>query len=290
MTCTTEPVAALRPERIPDLDAQLLDRYTGFAARQTGEPDAIKRVKFLRHILTNDHTWGYIRVGCEEALATRNPRVLHDMLQRYFALTLPVRTVRNAQGIIESSGYDHSGLLDPYVLLLKAQGNDARILAWLPADSAISSVGYEPHVHATNLLLCLLHPDWVEGEIALDRAHHYLTRKAPPNAARQFVDYFLKLLSAAPEEASIALNALSNEFGRSDWGRHRLFSKPVWFAGLAALADHAQPGLAARLRAEVLSPEWQALWQAYEDERAAWALDEPPFRGALSLFNPTPSA
>ena len=270
--------------RIADVVAAMRARH---AQRRAERPDASTeelQERFVRFDLYPDFGWPLVRAGVHEALAGGGARTLHEMLVKFIGLSGRAANRFDAEGIHPASGMDYCGLV-PLAVDAAALGDRELVQRLFHAGRPLSRHGTAPMRHAANLLVLAIHPDWRWRDQALARAHKGLLGKGLARVDRAFLAIFLSFVADDAAARREALQEFAALYLRSDWGRHKPWTQPVFLYGLVSLARWFCPSFDWSAEAAPLfDATWRALWADYAARRGEFGTQQAAFDGDLAFL------
>lgn len=270
------------PMTLSEAEEEISRRVAKFLASSPTMPREELEWRFVQHILP-PLRWGFLAAGTAEAERTGDPNVLHRTLARFVSLTY--RGIRfDEKGICVSSGSDYCELVHPSIWAAAA-GRFTLVRRSFHSGRSLSKTGDATSTRAANLLVILGEPGWRHREEALARAEKRLAAKSAPAVDKSFLQLLLALSRADGPAAEEALEAFGGSFLRSDWGRHRPYSKPLFLYGLFALARELRPGVLDRGSVDpLLGDAWADIWRRHEESLPRLRAAEPGFTADLAFL------
>jgi len=241
--------------------------------------------KFIAYDIFPSPGWGVIQAGTSLAERTGDPKFLHDMLSKIVSLLYRSDSQFNDKGIGMYSGYDYSVLVD-VAIYAAAQKRMRLVRNMFGVERPLSRVGYPPIKHAANLLVGILNPLWEHGKKARSQAEQFVTAKSNSKIDKAFVRYFLGINANDSGLCLSAITEFAQLYCRSDWGRYKPFTKPVFLYGLLSIANECYPNIVQTGKnIQVLGDVWSQLWTKYEDRFQDFNVTSFGFTGNLSFLN-----
>ncbi len=271
-TCIADVVAAMRARH---------------AHRRAERPDASTeelQERFVRFDLYPDFGWPLVRAGVHEALAGGGARTLHEMLVKFIGLSGRAANRFDAEGLHPGSGADYCWLV-PLAVDAAALGDRGLVQRLFHAGRPLSRHGTAAMRHAANLLVLAGNPAWPWRDKALAQAHKGLLGKSLAQVDRAFLGLFLTFVADDAVARRAALQEFAALYLRSDWGRHKPWTKPVFLYGLVSLARWFCPSFDWNTDAAPLfDATWRALWADYEARRGEFSTQQVAFDGDLAFL------
>ncbi|HOV57877.1 MAG TPA: hypothetical protein PLN91_08370 [Rhodanobacteraceae bacterium] len=275
-TCIADVVAALRAR---------------YAQRRAERPDAgLAEVqeRFVRLDLYPDFGWPLVRAGVHQAVASGDARVLHEMLVKFVGLSGRAANRFDPDGLHPSSGADYC-LLVPLAVDVAALGDRGLVQRLFHAGRPLSRHGGAALRHAANLLVLAISPDWRWRDQALAQANTGLQGKSLARVDRAFLTVFQSFVDDDPAQRRDALQEFAGLYTRSDWGRYKPWTQPVFLYGLVSLARWFCPSFDWSAEAAPLfDATWRALWTSYEARRGEFDARADAFDGDLAFLRCEP--
>ena len=216
----------IKPEHSIEEYDQLLDAaYVEYAAGDEDIPEAQLRQEFLVSGMWPELGWGVLMIA-ERALSEGDHDLLKACVERF---------VRHSHlAFSQREGYGTADLLFP--ALYSALLGREYIQTHFHCASPLAQGVYAPYVHAANLMVITECGTWTHREQALAAASSYLALKKPPAVDKAFVRFFLGLVEQDKVKVSQAFTEFFDGYLKSDWGRYKPWSKPVFREALRCFA------------------------------------------------------
>lgn len=264
-------------------DAALLHEYAQFRSLLPAEPDPVVQRRFAQYGVFPKLGWALIGVGEQEALAAEDPSLLHATLTRFLKCAHHCWGPTDETGL-HWGGQDFSALVVP--ALYSAPLGRAYAAAAFHGGRPMSRTGHGASVHAANLMVCLECPAWPQRAKAVARAEAFVSARSRPQADQAFVRFFLAILAQDAPAVAEALGAFADAYGRSDWGRHKPWTAPVFLQGLITYASrHLASPVDAATHGALVSADRIWLWAAMDRSLDQLALAPHRFAGPLDFLN-----
>ena len=124
---------------------------------------------------------------------------------------------------------------------------------------------------------------------ALAQANTGLQGKSLARVDRAFLTVFQSFVDDDPAQRRDALQEFAGLYTRSDWGRYKPWTQPVFLYGLVSLARWFCPSFDWSAEAAPLfDATWRALWTSYEARRGEFDARADAFDGDLAFLRCEP--
>ena len=222
-----------------------------------------------------------------EASRTNDPLVLAGGLARFLKCAHSAWGREDAKGRY-SGGYDYCSLVS--TAMYSAPLGPRYICTHFHAERSFSTRGHPVYRHAANLLVKLENPEWRYGDKARTAGAKFVESKSATIVDAAFVATLLATLEGNRERADAALIRFADGYLKSDWGRHKPFTKGVFVRAIASYCGSKLGGepLAATGRMPG-SPDGDAIWDRLRELREGALLTEYRFPSPLEFLDSTVS-
>jgi len=270
---------------IEDVENRLSGEFTDRVAAASDISINEAESKFITYDIFPTLGWGLVEAGTCQAEAYGNPALLYEMLSKLVSLLYRSLNQFDARGIHISSGYDYSQLVE-LVVYAAAQNRTEFVSKLFGSERPLSKAGYPPRKHAANLLVALNSPSWKHIDKAISQAEQFVNSKSNSKIDKAFVRYFLGLIERDGSQCSSAIAEFADLYCKSDWGRYKPFTKPVFLYGLLSFANQIHPDIVPTgSNIDVLGESWSRLWTRYEERINEYMNMEYRFTGNLAFLN-----
>lgn len=258
-----------------------------FAQRRAEAPEAdLAQIedRFVRFDLFPAFGWPLLRAGVHEAVQSGDAQRLHEALVKFTGLSYRSENRFDDAGLTLAGGVDYCTFV-PLAVHAAALGDAALVRRLFHAQRPLSRHGHAALRNAANLLVLAGNPGWQHGEKAVALAQKAVAGKSTARVDRAFIDFFLAVRADDAPRRRAALAEFAGLYLRSDWGRHKPFTQPLFAYGLAGLARWFCPSFDWHAEAAPLfDATWTALWADYELRRAAFDVEAGAFSGELAFL------
>ena len=220
---------------VADFDLRLTAEYMRFRQSMLDEPEHIVQRRFAQHAIFPALGWSLLGVGEREAISSRSPAPLYGSLSRFLRCAHHCWAQADEKGV-HWGGYDHCALV--VHSLYSASISSSYAKSAFHCRRPLSRNGYGAYVHGANLMTSIECSTWPFKEKAVAGAQSFVSSKGRTTADRAFVRFLLGVVERERAVAGDALGKFADEYLKSDWGRHKPWTKSALIQSMLAYANN----------------------------------------------------
>lgn len=268
---------------LAEFDAALLDEYTRFRHLLSDQSESAVQRRFAQYGIFPKLGWALIGVGETQALSAQDPGVLYATIAKFIKCAHHCWGPADEAGI-HHGGYDFCTLVQP--ALYSALLGRTYLASAFHGGRPLSRNGYGAYLHAANLMVCLENEAWPFREQAVTKARAFTAAKSPSKIDKAFVGFFIGVLDRDRAAIAAALSECARGYLKSDWGRHKPWTKATFIQAMVTYAGfHVSGPVDAATHRALVSEDKLALWSAMSENLDGYARTPHRFAEPLGFLN-----